>query len=275
MRDTDWRIRLNPPFASTVPTTPDWHWDTKPGMADYDFLAIHAGKGLYRRAADGQVMRARAGTCILLRKGQRYIATLDGGSLMTVTYAHFDYVDGGGGVIDPPPELLGRPACDFPTNHLVFRLLDRMVRASRLRRDHRSAEAWLKTAILEYIERSAEPARSGAEREAARQIEAICREIRQAPERPWRVAELAERMHYTPDHFGRLFRALVGQPPGDFVVEARVDAAMTLLRTSDYSVTRIADLLGYSDVYALSRQFRQKTGMPPTIYRRGTGPEVR
>jgi transcriptional regulator GlxA family with amidase domain len=83
------------------------------------------------------------------------------------------------------------------------------------------------------------------------------------------MSAMARRLYCSPDHFARLFRKHAGNSPGDFVVRARIDAAMGLLRSSSHSVKRIAELLGYPDVCAFSRQFRQKTGRTPTEHRRG------
>ena len=80
---------------------------------------------------------------------------------------------------------------------------------------------------------------------------------------------MARRLHCSPDHFTRTFRAATGQTPQRFVVAARIAAAKSLLRTSSLSVTAIADSLGYGDVYFFSKQFRRETGVPPTAYRRG------
>jgi AraC-like DNA-binding protein len=36
---------------------------------------------------------------------------------------------------------------------------------------------------------------------------------------------------------------------------------------SSFSIGRIADLLGYSDIYHFSKQFKEKTGIPPSRFR--------
>ena len=80
-------------------------------------------------------------------------------------------------------------------------------------------------------------------------------------------SRLARAVHYSPVHFGRLFRRFVGETPSAFLIRARMDAAKSLLRGSSASITQIAEYLGYGDVYFFSKQFREKVGSPPSEYR--------
>ena len=149
-----------------------------------------------------------------------------------------------------------------------FDLLERLLSAFRSA-SAAEAELWLRGALSELQRQDARPRWSGAELEQSRLVEELCARIRREPGARWRVPEMARRAYVTSDHFGRLFRKYAGTTPGEFVLRARIDAAMGLLRSSSHSVTRIAELLGYIDVYAFSRQFKQKTGMAPTQYRSG------
>jgi AraC-like DNA-binding protein len=254
------------PFLPTVNScgttrcSPDWTWDTSPGLPDYDLIAIHCGTGQYR---DGEASyAARAGACMLLRRGGRYSATMDPADPMTVSWVHFDLPRAAAG--RNLPELY-RVAENPP---FLFSILDRVIEAHASGRE-RDADFWLSAVLRELgrQDRRAEGGGRGAERAAA--LAAICAEVRARPEARWRVAEMARRAYLSPDHFGRLFRRQVGCTPGEFVLRSRLDAAMGLLRTSSHSITRIAELLGYVDVCAFSRQFRSRTGMSPSEYRKG------
>jgi transcriptional regulator GlxA family with amidase domain len=129
----------------------------------------------------------------------------------------------------------------------------------------------MKVALLELLDQDGRPQWTAGEREQALAIEAVCGEIRRQPARRLKVAELARRFHCSPDHFTRVFRKYARVSPEAFMIAARIDAAMTYLRTSSHSIGRIAELLGYNDVYAFSRQFRQKTGRTPSAFRREAG----
>jgi AraC-like DNA-binding protein len=264
MLGEDLRVRVN--SCGRMRCSPDWSWDTAPGLVDFDLISIHGGGGEYSTA--DEVVAVQAGSCLLLRPGRRYVGTQDPENPMDVTWVHFDYLDAGG-----VPARQGRrqlPALyrSLENSGFFFELLGRLLAAFR---SGRSAEAtlWLRGALFELARQDARPRWSGGQQEQARAVEELCARIRREPGARWRVPEMARRFYCTPDHFGRLFRKYVGTTPGEFVLRARIDAAMGLLRSSSHSVTRIAELLGYVDVYAFSRQFKQRTGRTPTGYRRG------
>jgi iron complex transport system substrate-binding protein len=66
----------------------------------------------------------------------------------------------------------------------------------------------------------------------------------------------------------RRFRDATGVPPHEFVLQARVNEARRLLGETNDPIKRIAQRLGYRDVYFFSRQFRQFAGVPPALYRK-------
>jgi AraC-like DNA-binding protein/uncharacterized cupin superfamily protein len=70
-------------------------------------------------------------------------------------------------------------------------------------------------------------------------------------------------------HFVRRFRRLTGVSPMRFVRQARVDAARTLLLSSDLPMRAVAQRVGFADHCQLSRVFKRETGRAPSILRRG------
>ena len=68
----------------------------------------------------------------------------------------------------------------------------------------------------------------------------------------------------SPCHFHRIFRALVGEPLGQYVQRIRLETAALQLQTSNHSVIEIALDAGYESAAAFSRAFDQRFGMAPT-----------
>ncbi|MEC7258866.1 MAG: helix-turn-helix transcriptional regulator, partial [Pseudomonadota bacterium] len=56
----------------------------------------------------------------------------------------------------------------------------------------------------------------------------------------------------------------------DLVAEARRQLARKLLRQSDYSLSEIAFLTGFSEQSAFTRAFKRDEGLTPRAYRQGT-----
>lgn len=73
----------------------------------------------------------------------------------------------------------------------------------------------------------------------------------------------------SPVHFRRIFKEIYMTSPIKYVNTLRIERAKELLTyDSINSVSHIAELCGYSDVYYFSKIFKSQTDMSPTAYRR-------
>jgi AraC family L-rhamnose operon regulatory protein RhaS len=79
---------------------------------------------------------------------------------------------------------------------------------------------------------------------------------------------LAQRSGLSRRHFVRLFRALYGTTPVQYLLSLRLDRAAGFLRTTDMRITEIAFACGFTDSNYFTRLFRNRIGMPPRQYRR-------
>lgn len=79
----------------------------------------------------------------------------------------------------------------------------------------------------------------------------------------FRVEELAALCHMKVSYFTRLFKELYGMPPAKYIIHLKLEYACELLRLDRYSITRVAALAGFSDVYFFSRQFKKYMGISP------------
>jgi AraC-like DNA-binding protein len=82
------------------------------------------------------------------------------------------------------------------------------------------------------------------------------------------LAEIAAACGLSPGHFARAFRVSTGLAPHSWLLRARVDHAMTLLRQRDPSLSEIALACGFADQSHLSRVFTRQIGMSPRSWRR-------
>jgi AraC-like DNA-binding protein len=259
----EWQVRVN--SVGKVICAPDWSWDTAPGLLDYDLITILKGQGIYR--IDAETYPAKPGVCMLLRKGQRIIGSMDLKNPMVMLFTHFDFLDEKDQPITPP-------LSSIPSSHRLlnkpgffYDLLAEIFDAFQSRKND-SANDWMKVVLLNLLKQEANTRWAGYQQEQADAIKSLCARISQDPGKSWRIHILAEEFNCTPDHFGKLFQKYVGESASDFIIQSRINAARSLLQSSSHSIIRIAELLGYSDVYAFSRQFRQKTGMTPSACRK-------
>lgn len=82
------------------------------------------------------------------------------------------------------------------------------------------------------------------------------------------VAQLAQEVGLSPNHFANCFTASFGQPPHRYALSRRIQEALRLLPLSANSIASIAMDLGFSSQSHFTKVFREYTGMTPTQARR-------
>lgn len=82
------------------------------------------------------------------------------------------------------------------------------------------------------------------------------------------LPETARAFGYNPKYFSGLFRKLFGKNFVDIVRDSRLDYAATLVGFTDYSVEKIAELVGYRDPASLYDGFRLRFSTTPAAMRR-------
>ena len=79
---------------------------------------------------------------------------------------------------------------------------------------------------------------------------------------------IAEACGLSVSHFSRAFRKSVGMPPHAWLLQARVDRAMTMLRRSEDGLSEIALACGFADHSHFTRVFKRRVGVAPAEWRR-------
>ncbi len=72
----------------------------------------------------------------------------------------------------------------------------------------------------------------------------------------------------SPYHFLRVFRAVVGVTPHQYLVRCRLRNAARLLAEGDLPITDVASEVGFNDLSNFVRTFRRAAGVAPREYRR-------
>lgn len=80
------------------------------------------------------------------------------------------------------------------------------------------------------------------------------------------IAELAKALHLNRSHFSVLFKNYTGQSPQQYLTHLRLDRAIELMRSKQFSASEAAVAVGYGDVYVFSRVFKQNYGCSPRRY---------
>ena len=257
--------------AAVTECAPDWRWDSKQSPWRHLILwMVTAGQGTMNHA--GQLYPVQAGDCFVFRMWHRCVGEHVPQTPLTVYWCEFRFLDEQGKEVSLSEEVGDRlPAVHRRPPDLPFliQVFDRAIRYGREAGRRGEANLWMEATLQELARQDALLPCSGLELEHYEAIREVVAAIRREPGRAWSVRELSKQLHYTPDHFTRVFRAVRGESPREFLIRTRIEEAKLLISMSSYSIGRIADLLGYSDVYHFSKQFKEKTGIPPSRFRAG------
>jgi len=108
---------------------------------------------------------------------------------------------------------------------------------------------------------------SGLEKHHRDLVASIALRMQQNPREISSVSEIALKAGYSTDHFTRTFKKIMGCSPQQFLVNARITKAKSMLLDSGLTIKEIADQLGYCNAYFFSRQFKTMTDHTPSQFR--------
>lgn len=86
-----------------------------------------------------------------------------------------------------------------------------------------------------------------------------------------RLEDYAEIGGLSPFYFTRIFKSIIGIPPGEFATSLRFERAKQMLLTTPASVTEICMEVGYGSLGTFSSRFKKMVGVTPATFRRLPG----
>jgi AraC family transcriptional regulator len=91
--------------------------------------------------------------------------------------------------------------------------------------------------------------------------------IQQQLDEPLSLEELARLAHFSPFHFHRVFKGMLGESVQSHIRRLRLERSATRLKSGDWPVTRIALDSGFETPEAYTRAFKGMFGTSPSRYR--------
>ena len=86
-----------------------------------------------------------------------------------------------------------------------------------------------------------------------------------------RTTDLAKMENMCMTTYNLSFKKQMGMPPTKYIQKLRMEYAMSLLETSNMSVSETGALCGYADVNFFSRTFKAYVGISPKLFRKQFG----
>lgn len=84
------------------------------------------------------------------------------------------------------------------------------------------------------------------------------------------IRDVAEELNLSPSRASHLVKELFGMSFEQVLLEHRLQRTSALLETTDLSHAEIAALVGFCDIYHMSKMFKRKFGIPPGEYRKNS-----
>lgn len=95
----------------------------------------------------------------------------------------------------------------------------------------------------------------------------LAMEVRKAPAGNWSLKEASDMASYSPFHFSRVFKQLVGYGFHEYVDRCRTELAVSLLVSSDLAVDHVATQSGFGTTQGLRESVRDYLGLVPSEFR--------
>jgi len=166
------------------------------------------------------------------------------------------------------------PAPAFHPESGVIRALRDLYRkaADRSINDAYQASALAYAFLMELHRAAARP--DPADRETPHGIRQALEFLHARYNEPIGLDDLAAAAGMSRYHFARLFRRSVGTTPLKYLTKLRIERASALLRTTGWTLDRIAREVGYANGHYFGKAFKHVTGMTPGEFRdaRGAAP---
>jgi AraC-like DNA-binding protein len=98
-------------------------------------------------------------------------------------------------------------------------------------------------------------------------VGAALAQMHRAPEYPWTIAHLAQRVGVSRSVLAERFRCYLGEPLMTYLSRWRLQLGAQMLSSTSYSVARISGDVGYESEPAFNRAFKRHFGAPPAQFR--------
>lgn len=261
--------RLIPDVHGRVRCEPGWNlapeWSA--GLKDYDLWWVWSGEG--RMRLRDQAVDLRSGVCFWMRPGGRYEGSQDEAHRLGVSYLHFHFEAERGPV---PFEDDGLPEVFYPADPVGFDALFNRALQVLGQPDAADLSSSLIECLLLELAYAHERGRGPVNDPTTERIREQMMRWREQPGAIPPVNELAREAGLAVDHYTRCFARLNGLTPREWRIQTRLDRAQSLLVETRMGVSQVADLLGYSDVFHFSKQFKTRLGCSPLHFRRTQKP---
>lgn len=157
-----------------------------------------------------------------------------------------------------------KPQMNITSNNFALQLINEMIKAVKNHTPYSTEYA--NSLLKSFILFTAQMVKS--EQASSRtNVKELLNFIENNSMRELTAAEIAKNFNYHPSSVNRIVKSMTGLSIRQYQISLRIKKAMDLLIYTNKSITEIASLCGYSNIFYFSRQFYEKTGVYPSSYK--------
>ena len=78
--------------------------------------------------------------------------------------------------------------------------------------------------------------------------------------------KIAEYFSYHPNYISNIIKKRTGMTLHKYLIHYRIHTAIGYIQSGEYSITEVAEMVGYKDMKCFSKSFKNITGYPPKAY---------
>jgi len=252
---------------------------------DYELILIQAG--VYRIELEAKSYECAAGTYFIVPPSEWHCTTCDEDGRRW--YSHFSWEKSKSRPAeapimtfhpaDPKPAFMSEVPTVIPTRVLhgviaspvvVFDLMNRLNLMLKNPSPHErlASRGVLLELLIRLLDR--QPRKDGVvhrEEELAHKVRDILDDFMTKPTEQTKIRDLLGKAGQSYEHLSRCFRKQYGLTPVNYIQSIRIERAKSLLRQTDFTITAVANEVGYEDAVYFSRLFKTYTGMTPGRFR--------
>ncbi|MEF3305412.1 AraC family transcriptional regulator [Paenibacillus sp. GYB003] len=245
---------------------PGWHWDHRTPFRDYDLFYVASGRGAM--TLGGETFELQKRCCVVMRPGDMPKASQDPKNRLTVLFLHFR-LSGADEAAGPFPfpryTLIGESFQAETMLNQMMELLAFPVPLQQLEFDCMMKRFFANL----YRVHLAPDQPGGASVRQMQKARRLMAAIRERGGIGLDLHALAREMSMSPQYMSRLFKASTGETLKSFIARTKMQRAGELLVQSRMRISELAERMGYSDVYAFSKSFKNVFGVAPSQYLAG------
>jgi AraC-like DNA-binding protein len=98
-------------------------------------------------------------------------------------------------------------------------------------------------------------------------MRALTERVKSRPDLPWPLKDASDQVGYSPFHFSRVFKSLVGYGFHEFVDRCRTEYSIRMLTTTDDPIEIIAAAAGFGTAQSLRESVKDHLGLLPSEFR--------